>query len=101
MSQTTTITPTVTGTAVTSASAVQICPYNGSRGALLIHNPNATGILWIAPIGLTPVPNGAGSFAINPLDTAVFNDGTRATCGWLAILSGATNGNVTVQEFAA
>jgi hypothetical protein len=95
---TTQITPLNYGVALNAVTATTIVPANPQRGALLIHNPNATLTIWVAPLGTTPVKNGAGSYAIFAGADRVFAEFTRATCGWSGIMDSAT-GNVSALEF--
>jgi hypothetical protein len=98
---TTAITPINTGTVINGTTATQIIPPNNTRGGLLIHNPHATITMWIAPLGTTPAPNGAGSYAIFAGADRLFINDTRATCGWSAILGTVGSGNASVLEFSA
>jgi|SRR5215467_9676465 len=95
---TTQITPLNYGVALNAVTATQIVPANPTRGSLLIHNPNATASIWIAPLGTTPAKNAAGSYVIFAGADRLFIDATRATCGWSAIMD-TGSGNVSVMEF--
>ena len=95
---TTQITPTSIGTNLNPTTPTQICPPNPSRSALIIHNPNPTGTIWVAPIGTVATAMGAGSFMIVAGADRTFADTTRATCGWMGIM-GTGLGNVSVLEF--
>jgi hypothetical protein len=94
----TTISPLSTGTALSAVTPAQIIGSNVSRTALLIHNPNVSGTIWIAPLGTTPTANGGGSFMIVAGADRLFTDTTRATCGWSAVM-GTGSGFASVLEF--
>jgi len=91
----TTITPQAAGTALSAVTPAQIIGPNLSRTALLIHNPNSTGAIWIAPLGTTPAANAGGSFMIVAGADRLFTD---TTCGWSAVMS-TGSGFASVLEF--
>jgi flavoprotein len=95
-------------------SSVQILPVNPERKRLFFHNPNATALVAVCPVGPARVTggvavvaaiNGAGCRTILPLD-AFTVDGSSGGSGpplympsaWLGIASAASSG-LTVLEF--
>ena len=95
---TTNIQPLATGVALTAASKLVIGA-NPSRGAITLHNPNANYSIWIAPIGTSAAPNGAGSFQIFPGADRDFVGAKLASCGWNACMDAGQVGNISILEW--
>lgn len=95
---TTQIQPLSYGKVLTAAS-VQVIGPNPTRAALTMHNPNAIYSIWVAPIGTTAAPNGAGSFQIFPGADRDFNGAKNATCGWNACMDAGQTGNMSILEW--
>lgn len=89
-------TPTVTG-----AQAVQVATFNLQRLGLYVFNPNQAVTLWVAPLGTTPAPNGAGSVAIQPLQAVMFGPPNTPnwTAGMNAIAGAAGTYAISILEY--
>ena len=90
------VTPTVG-----SSSSVNVAPANPQRVGLLVFNPSATIVLWIAPLGTAAAVNGAGSIAVQPLQSIMLGPPVVPpwTQGLNAIASGGGSNTITVLEF--
>ena len=98
IADTTNIIPLNYGIALTQASVLALSA-NPTRGAVTFHNPNAGKNIWIAPLGTTATPNGAGCYQIFPGGDRVFMDKQRATCGWNACTDAAQTANLSILEW--
>lgn len=81
------------GAIVTGGTAQSLMAANPGRDHYYIHNPNATGSLWVNELGGTAAVNGAGSVEIVPGQTV-----TSYARNAVSIVHGATNAKFTCGE---
>lgn len=82
--------------ATVGTASIALIAANSDRRYLLIHNPNDTIKIAIAPTGTAAVINGAGSITLLPYGTFWAEDNFDPTNGFNVISSTGSNNPVTV-----
>lgn len=106
LTQTTLLGPFPTGVTLNTTAATQVIGQNPGRKVLQICNPNASIIVWIAPAGVTPAANGAGSYSLPAVSSGTIvcytSPGASSPGGlgaaWSAITA-TTPATLTIYEY--
>lgn len=86
---------------VTNTASVQVVGPDATRIGLQVFNPNASNDLWVAPTGVAPAVNGAGSFKVAALTSQMFGPPNSPpwTNGMNAIASAGATNAITIFEY--
>jgi hypothetical protein len=90
--------PVALSTPEVGAASVEVAPANPRRLALYVFNPNDKVTLWVSPTGTEAASSGAGSIALEPHQSRMFDD-PPWTNGMNAIASGDGTTSITVLEY--
>lgn len=86
---------------VGSSASVNVASVNFQRVGLLVFNPSSSVVLWVSPLGTPAAVNGAGSIAVQPLQSVMLGPPIAPswTNGLNAIASSGGTNIIVVLEF--